>query len=259
MNQRKEKKREKLTRIGDWPYRPSRATHLVEPTFCFSCQQFTAFRKGNISKVGSPSRARLGSLFKYISFCFILLFPSSSPCRKDLFAVSNFSTSLIVLIQVYNWEIRHHSFVCCCGLADILYILELSHRLVTVLAGTAFLPINGAKPAFICSWIALVFHEAQSVREAEFNGPIQLLPLPLPFCGKGNLNIKENGTSWRHSYLWWKCNLSRSNCSSFIRPIFNMVLMKAEKLQPRTLKKVSLCLTNGNLVKSPIGGPFLWS
>ena len=174
MNQRKEKKREKLTRIGDWPYRPSRATHLVEPTFCFSCKQFTAFRKGNVWKVGSPSRVRLGNLFKYISFCFILLFTFSSPCRKDLFAVSYFSTSLIVLIQVYNWEIRHHSFVCCCGLADILYILELSHRLVTVLAGTAFLPINGAKPAFICSWITLVFHEAQSVREAvwEFNGPI---------------------------------------------------------------------------------------
>ena len=39
-----------------------------------------------------------------------LLFTSSSPCRKDQFAISYFSTSLIVLIQVYNWEIRHHSF-----------------------------------------------------------------------------------------------------------------------------------------------------
>ena len=39
-------------------------------------------------------------------FCFILLFTSSSLCRKDQFAVSYFSTSLIVLIQVYNWEIR---------------------------------------------------------------------------------------------------------------------------------------------------------
>ena len=48
-----------------------------------------------------------------------LLFTSSSPCRKDQFAVSYFSTSLIVLIQVYNWEIRHHSLVWCCGLADI--------------------------------------------------------------------------------------------------------------------------------------------
>ena len=30
---------------------------------------------------------------------------------------------VIVLIQLYNWEIRHHSFVCRCGLADILYII----------------------------------------------------------------------------------------------------------------------------------------
>ena len=30
----------------------------------------------------------------------------------------------LVLILVYNWEIWHHSLVCCCGLADILYILN---------------------------------------------------------------------------------------------------------------------------------------
>ena len=200
---------------------PSRATHLVEPTFCFSCKQFTAFRKGNVWKVGSPSRARLGNLFKYISFCFILLFTSSSPCRKDQFAVSYFSTSLIVLIQVYNWEIRHHSLVCCCRLADILYILELGYRLVTVLPGTTFLPINGAKPAFICSWITLVFHEAQSVREAvwEFNGPIKLLARK--HVAKGILisrkmaqvdvivisdeNVICLGQSDPHSmWFWWK-------------------------------------------------------
>ena len=64
----------------------------------------------------------LGILFKYILFCFILLFTSSSPCREDQFAVLYFSSSLIVLIQVYNWEIRHHSLVCCCGFADILKI-----------------------------------------------------------------------------------------------------------------------------------------
>ena len=34
-----------------------------------------------------------------------------------------FPQVVIVLIQVYNWEIRHHSFVCRCGLADILYII----------------------------------------------------------------------------------------------------------------------------------------
>ena len=63
------------------------------------------------------------SLFKYIFFCFILLFTSSLPCRKDQFAILYFSTSLIVLIQVYNWEIWYHSLVCCCGFADILNIL----------------------------------------------------------------------------------------------------------------------------------------
>ena len=63
-------------------------------------------------------------------FCVILLFTCPSPCRKAQFAVSYFSTSLIVLIQVYSWEIRHHSLVCCCGLADILYIL-LTARLHT--------------------------------------------------------------------------------------------------------------------------------
>ena len=71
----------------------------------------------------------IGNLFKYILFCFILLFTSSSPCRKDEFAVLYFSTSLIVLIQVYNWEIRHHSLVCCRGFADILNILESSYYL----------------------------------------------------------------------------------------------------------------------------------
>ena len=43
---------------------------------------------------------------------------------KDQFAVLYFSTSLIILIQVYNWDIRHHSLVCCCGFADILNILN---------------------------------------------------------------------------------------------------------------------------------------
>ena len=38
------------------------------------------------------------------------------------------------------------------------------------------------------------------------------------------------------------------NFSAFIRPTFNVGQMKGEKLQPRTLKKVSLCFTNGNLV-----------
>ena len=36
----------------------------------------------------------LGNLFKYIYFSIILLSTSSSPCRKDQFAVSNFSTKI---------------------------------------------------------------------------------------------------------------------------------------------------------------------
>ena len=54
-------------------------------------------------------------------FRFILLFTSSSPCRKDQFPVSYFWTSLIVLNQVYNQEIPHHLLFFCCGLVDILY------------------------------------------------------------------------------------------------------------------------------------------
>ena len=76
------------------------------------------------------------NIYIYIFFCFILLFTSSSPCRNDQFAVSDFSTSWIVLIQVFNWEIWHHSLVCCCGLADILYVIILrinksSNRVLT--------------------------------------------------------------------------------------------------------------------------------
>ena len=63
------------------------------------------------------------NIFKHLYFLFysfayfFIALPQGSVCR------SYFSTGLIVLIQVYNWEIRHHSLVCCCGLADILYIL----------------------------------------------------------------------------------------------------------------------------------------
>ena len=64
----------------------------------------------------------LGNLFKYIFFV-LFLFTSLSPCRKDQFAASCFSTSLIVLIQVNNWEIRHHSLVCCCGVDLLIFYI----------------------------------------------------------------------------------------------------------------------------------------
>ena len=55
------------------------------------------------------------NLSNYMFFVLYFLFTSSSLCHKDQFAMSYFSTSLPVLIEVYNWEIRHHSLVCCCG------------------------------------------------------------------------------------------------------------------------------------------------
>ena len=64
------------------------------------------------------------NLSNYMFFVLYFLFTSSSPCHKDQFAVSYFSASLIVLIQVYNLEIRHHSLVCCCG--TCLYFIYFS-------------------------------------------------------------------------------------------------------------------------------------
>ena len=98
-----------------------------------------------LRKVNKHKRDSIHIFFSYIFFCFVLLFPSSSPCRKDQFAVSYFSTSLIVLIQVYNWEIRHPSLVCCCGLDLILCILNFFfHRLVTNCTEPFFAHYNGA-------------------------------------------------------------------------------------------------------------------
>ena len=63
-----------------------------------------------IPQTGVLYSTRRAICLKIFLLCFILLFTSSSPCRKaDQFAVSYFSTSLIVLIQVYNWEIRHQA------------------------------------------------------------------------------------------------------------------------------------------------------
>jgi len=42
-------------------------------------------------------------------------------CRIYLLFVLNFLQVIIVLIQVYDWEIRHNSKVCRCGIADIIY------------------------------------------------------------------------------------------------------------------------------------------
>ena len=77
----------------------------------------------NMKRQTDPyGKVMTGSKQKNKTKKYILLITSSSPCRKEQFAVSYFSTSLIVLIQDVCWEIRHHSLLCCCGLADILYI-----------------------------------------------------------------------------------------------------------------------------------------
>ena len=48
-------------------------------------------------------------IYIYVLFFSLLLHRLAVRIR---FAVSYFSTGLIVLTQVYNWEIRHHSLVC---------------------------------------------------------------------------------------------------------------------------------------------------
>ena len=51
--------------------------------------------------------------------CFIRLFTCSSPCCTDQFVALYFTHIVIVQIQVYNCEIRYHSTVCRCGVANI--------------------------------------------------------------------------------------------------------------------------------------------
>ena len=58
---------------------------------------------------GLFSNRNNGQICLNIYFCFILLFTSSPPCRKDHSTVLYFLQVIIVQIQVYNWEIRQHS------------------------------------------------------------------------------------------------------------------------------------------------------
>ena len=90
------------------------------------------------------------NLFKiYRYFCFILLFTCSSPCRKEQLLFYDF-LQVIVLNQVYNWAIRHHSKVCRCRLADILYFGQNTEHWVAYgcLEHSCILPLNSP---FICS------------------------------------------------------------------------------------------------------------
>ena len=58
-------------------------------------------------------------IFFVLSFCLLLDYLA---IRISL-AFYDFLQVITVLIQIYNWEIRHHSTVCHCGLADILYFV----------------------------------------------------------------------------------------------------------------------------------------
>ena len=65
-------------------------------------------------------------LFNYILF--VLLFCLLLHCLAVRISLPFhiFLQVVIVLIQVYNWEIQHHSLVCRCGLADILYMTGMT-------------------------------------------------------------------------------------------------------------------------------------
>ena len=61
-------------------------------------------------------------MFVVLFFCLLL---------HGLAVRISFQQVIIVLIQVYNWEIRHHSTVCRCGLVDFeqsLFFLSLTSK-----------------------------------------------------------------------------------------------------------------------------------
>ena len=64
------------------------------------------------------------NLFNY-TFFFFCLFLHRLAVRISL-PFHIFLHVVIVLIQVNNWEIQHHSLVCRCGLADILYMTGMT-------------------------------------------------------------------------------------------------------------------------------------
>ena len=59
--------------------------------------------------------------FEYVFFVLFFWLLLHSLAVKISLPSYDFLSIIIVLIQVYNWQIRHHSLVFCCGLADIFY------------------------------------------------------------------------------------------------------------------------------------------
>ena len=79
----------------------------------------------DISHIGMfrPQGFGFGQFFKiYIVLFhpFVYFFIALIAVRINLPFYIFLQVSVFVLIQVYNWEIRHHSLVCCCDFADIL-------------------------------------------------------------------------------------------------------------------------------------------
>ena len=64
------------------------------------------------------------NLFKYIFFCFILVFTSSSPCRKDHFAISYifFKLSFVFLRGLVLTALKIHPNLC----GDVTFVTVLS-------------------------------------------------------------------------------------------------------------------------------------
>ena len=97
-------------------------SHNYNLTLLRDMNFFIALFKLKYSATGGLNRHKTGQvcLNIYIFVLFFSLLLHRLAVRKDQFAVLYFVQVIIVLIQVYNWEIRHHSTVCRCVLAGIL-------------------------------------------------------------------------------------------------------------------------------------------
>ena len=73
-------------------------------------------------------------MFFFYSFVYFFIALPEGSVRRFIFFYKFNCTD----IQVYNWEIRHHLLVRCCGLADILYILESTERVILILFSFLF-------------------------------------------------------------------------------------------------------------------------
>ena len=97
-------------------------SHNYNLTLLRDMNFFIALFKLKYSAIGGLNRHKTGQvcLNIYIFVLFFSLLLNRLAVRKDQFAVLYFLQVIIVLIKVYNWEIRHHSTVRRCVLTDIL-------------------------------------------------------------------------------------------------------------------------------------------